>query len=72
MITARWSLTKKNIEGNGKLVKTLNPILADYAPKESISLIIQKKNIVIGMSELDITDRIVKLLDKKVQVIKLK
>ena len=66
------SLTKKNIEGNGKLVKTLNPILADYSAKESISLIIQKKNIIIGMSELDITDRILKLLDKKVQVIKLK
>ena len=57
------SLTEKRVEAQNKLIKTLNPILADYSKKNSISMIIQKKNIIIGKSELEITDDILKLLD---------
>ena len=57
------SLTEKRVEAQNKLIKTLNPILADYSKKNSISMIIQKKNIIIGKSELEITDDILKILD---------
>ena len=65
------SLTEKRVEAQNKLIKTLNPILADYSKKNSISMIIQKKNIVIGKSELDITDDILEILDKSLKTIDL-
>ena len=65
------SLTKKRVEAQNKLIKTLNPILADYSKKNSISMIIQKKNIIIGKSELEITDDILEILDKSLKTIDL-
>ena len=65
------SLTKKRVDAQNKLIKTLNPILADYSKKNSISMIIQKKNIIIGKSELEITDDILEILDKSLKTIDL-
>ena len=65
------SLTEKRVEAQNKLIKTLNPILADYSKKNSISMIIQKKNIIIGKSELEITDEILEILDKNLKTIDL-
>ncbi|MBC8302706.1 MAG: OmpH family outer membrane protein [Pelagibacterales bacterium] len=65
------SLTKKRVEAQNKLIKTINPILADYSKKNSISMIIQKKNIIIGKSELEITDDILEILDKSLKTIDL-
>ena len=65
------SLTEKRVEAQNKLIKTLNPILADYSKKNSISMIIQKKNIIIGKSELEITNDILEILDKSLKTIDL-
>ena len=65
------SLTKKRVDAQNKLIKTINPILADYSKKNSISMIIQKKNIIIGKSELEITDDILEILDKNLKKIEL-
>ena len=65
-------LTKKRLDAQALLIKTLNPILAEYAQEKSISLIIQKKYVIIGKSELDITKEILKILDKKVKKINFK
>ena len=65
------SLTEKRVEAQNKLIKTLNPILADYSKKNSISMIIQKKNIIIGKSELEITGDILKILDEDLKTIDL-
>ena len=51
------------------LVSSLNNILANYAEKNSIALIIQKKNIVIGKSELDITKNILDIFNSEVKSI---
>ena len=64
-------LNKMNIEATSKILEILNPILSDYASKNSISIIIQKKNIVIGKSDLEITEKIMKLVNKKITKIKL-
>ena len=64
-------LTKKRVSATSQLLKSLNPILAEYSSDKSISIVIQKKNIVLGKSELDITEDILKLLDKKISKIKL-
>jgi Skp family chaperone for outer membrane proteins len=55
-----------------KLTNTLTPILANYSAQNSISFIIPKKNIIIGKTELDLTNTILKLLDSKVKSIEIK
>ena len=64
-------LNKKKISGTNQILKTLDPILKDYASKNSISLILQKKNILLGENSIDITDDILKLLDNKIKKIDL-
>jgi Skp family chaperone for outer membrane proteins len=63
---------KKRINAEATLIKELSPILAEYLEKNNISLVIQKKNIIIGKSELDITKDIIAILDKKVKKITIK
>ena len=64
-------LNKKKISGTNQIIKTLDPILKDYASKNSITLILQKKNILLGANSIDITDDILKLLDNKIKKIDL-
>ena len=54
-----------------KLLSHLNIILVEYSDKNSISLIVDKKTIVLGKTELDITEKIINLLNEKVKEIKL-
>ena len=51
-------------------IDLINPIISDYALQNSISLIIQKKNILVGKSELDITEKILLIVNKKIIKIK--
>lgn len=62
----------KKVNAEAILIKSLTPILANYLEDNNISLVIQKKNIIIGKSELDITKDIIEILDKKTKKIKLK
>jgi outer membrane protein len=45
--------------------------MAEYSDKNSISLIVDKKIVVLGKTELDITEKIINLLNEKVKEIKL-
>ena len=49
-----------------KILKIINEILSIYSTEKEISLIIEKKNIVIGKTQLDVTNEILKLLNKKI------
>ena len=64
----------KNLRDNAakKILDILNLILSEYSAKNSISLIIDKKNIIIGKSELDVTNQIMDLLNKKIKKVDLK
>ena len=59
----------QKLKETNSLVSSLNNILANYAEKNSISLIMQKKNIVIGKSELDITNDILNIFNSEVKSI---
>ena len=59
----------QKLKETNSLVSSLNNILANYAEKNSISLIIQKKNIVIGKSELDITKDVLDIFNSEVKSI---
>ena len=65
------NLFTKNKYATEKFLTTLNVILSDYASKNSIHIILQKKNIVIGREDLDITSEILTLVNKKIKNIKL-
>tara|TARA_A100001011_G_scaffold323634_1_gene345647 strand:- start:17 stop:541 length:525 start_codon:yes stop_codon:yes gene_type:complete len=61
----------KKIESTKILLSKINPILADYSKENSIDIIFQKKNIVIGKKNLDITKDIINILNSKVKKIEI-
>jgi outer membrane protein len=63
------NIIKRNQESTNKIVNEINKILTEYASNNSVSLIIQKKNIIIGKTELDITPQILKEFNSKVKSI---
>ena len=65
-------LNKVGDEAFNQVLKVINLILADYSKENEISLIIEKKNIVIGKIELDVTNDILNLLNKKIKKVELK
>ena len=64
-------LKKLRINSTNELLKLINPILVNYSNKESISLILNKKNLVLGKTELDITDEIIKIINNKIKKFKI-
>jgi Skp family chaperone for outer membrane proteins len=64
-------LSNKRLKATGELLKSVNQILSNYASENKISLIIQKKNIIVGQSSLDVTDTIMKILNKQIKSINL-
>ena len=62
-------MNKKNLETTNKMVNEINKILVKYASDNSISFVIQKKNIIIGKSELDITNDILEEFNSKIKSI---
>ncbi len=64
-------INQSRLKASAKLIQSLNPILEDYSKKESIKIIIQKKHIVIGKKEDDITKDILEIVNKKVKTIKI-
>ena len=64
-------LRKLRDRAASKILTNVNEILRDYSIKNSISMIIDKKNIVIGKTDLDITNDILDLLNKKISNITL-
>ena len=70
-VKARDDINKLRIGATNKLISQLSPILQEYAKKNSVSLILQKKNIVMGKKEIEITDEILSLTDKQIKDIKI-
>ena len=65
-------LNKLRDNASKEILKILNLILTDYSKKNEISLILDKKNVVIGKSDLDVTQDILKLLNEKITKVELK
>ena len=63
---------KLKIENTNKLLRMINPILIKFSKDNSISLILQKKDLIIGNSELDVTDEILKIVNNEVNTFKIK
>ena len=61
---------KKKIDASEQLFKSIEPILIEYSNKNSISIFLKKKNIVIGKSELNKTNEILEIVNQKITEIK--
>ncbi|MAV55946.1 MAG: hypothetical protein CMI79_00210 [Candidatus Pelagibacter sp.] len=66
------NLNNIKIENTKKILSFLNPIITNYVDKNSISLVIPKKNIVVGKTDLDITNKIISLLNDQKNILNLK
>ena len=66
-VKARDDINKLRIGATNKLISKLSPILEEYAKKNSISLILQKKNIVMGKKEIEITNEILEITNNEIK-----
>tara|TARA_Y100000996_G_C22264551_1_gene537351 strand:- start:101 stop:610 length:510 start_codon:yes stop_codon:yes gene_type:complete len=60
-------LNQIKIDKTKEILKILNPIITNYVEKNSISIVMPKKNIIIGKKKLDITNQILVLLNNKIK-----
>ena len=59
-------LRKTLLELNSKFLKKIEPILIEYAESKKIKFLLQKKNIILGSKEYDITNDIILIVNKKI------
>ena len=59
-------------DARSSLLKKLDPILISYIKENNISVILDKKNILLGNAELDITKIITEKLNKELPSLSLK
>ena len=65
------NIKRTRVKASTNLIKKLTPILESYSKEKSIRIIIQKKQIVMGNKEDDITSDILDLVNKKIKSIKI-
>ena len=68
--SASNDIKRTRIKASTNLIKKLTPILESYSKENSIRIIIQKKHIVMGSKEDDITKEILDLVNQKIKSIK--
>ena len=69
----KWfdGITVKRNNARAEVLESLDPILTEHFEQNQISIMLYKRNIAIGSSELDITDTIIDELNRKLPSIKL-
>ena len=72
-------INKKNLDLNNfktkvrvEFSKNLNNILEDYSKKNSISMILKKENILIGKTNLDVTQEVLDIFNDNIKKISVK
>ena len=63
---------KLKVENTNNLLKKIKPILTKYSTENEISIILQKKNLIIGKAELDITEAIIAIINDEIKEFKIK
>lgn len=65
------NVAEQRAKAKKELLKNLNPIMTDYMQKKKIRMIIDKKSLLLGDENLDITKDILSLLNDKLKSINL-
>ena len=63
---------KLKVDNTNNFLKLINPILVRFSNDKEISIILQKKNLIVAKTELDITDKIIKIVNADVKEFKIK
>jgi outer membrane protein len=58
---------KLKVDNTNNLLKLINPILLKFSDDKEISIVLQKKDLVVAKSELDITDDIIKIVNVQIK-----
>ena len=77
LIEKKFQNNSKNISNKTKdkrrndqiinLLNSINPIIQEYMNDNSISMVIDKKNVYIANKKLDITNNLIELINKKIK-----
>ena len=60
------------IDNTNNLLKLINPILLKFSDDKEISIVLQKKDLVVAKTELDITEDIIKIVNAEIKELKIK
>ena len=63
---------KLKIDNTNNLLKLINPILVKFSNDKEIAIILQKKDLVVAKTQLDITDEVIKIINSEVKEFKIK
>jgi outer membrane protein len=63
---------KLKVDNTNKLLMQINPILSKFSNENEISIILKKKDLIIGKTELDITEEIIKIINNEIKEFKIK
>ncbi len=64
-------VAKKRKKAGDEMLKNLNPILGNYMKENNISVVIDKKNVLMGDKKFEITSQIIEILNKEFKSINL-
>ena len=65
------TISSQRSKARDELLKNLNPIIKEYMKEKQIRMVIDKKSLLLADEKLEITQEIIKRLDKKLKSIKL-
>ena len=64
-------MAKQRAKAKNELLKNLNPIIKEFMEEKNIRMVLDKKSLLLADENLEITEEIIKRLDKKLKSIKL-
>ena len=63
---------KLKIDNTNNFLKLINPILVKFSEDKDIAIILQKKDLVVARTQLDITEEVIKIVNIEVKEFKIK
>tara|TARA_B110001450_G_C17570705_1_gene460651 strand:- start:276 stop:794 length:519 start_codon:yes stop_codon:yes gene_type:complete len=63
---------KLKVKNTNDFLKLINLILVKFSNDNEISIILQKKDLIMGKTELDITDQVIKIINNEIKEFKIK
>ena len=64
------SVSKQRTKARNELLKSLNPIIKEYMKEKNIRMVVDKKSLLLADENLNITNDIIGILNKKLKSIK--
>ena len=64
-------IAKSRTQARQELLKNVNPILKTYMEENKIRLVVDKQSVILGDTTLEITDKIIEILNQKLSSLKI-